>query len=57
VIDEKSLAFSLTEAVELFAKNGLNKDVAVKAQAQTFGRPADMIAFIESAADPARTTL
>ncbi|MEQ1765366.1 MAG: AAA family ATPase [Pyrinomonadaceae bacterium] len=54
VIDEESLAFSPTEAVELFAKNGLNRDVAVKAQAQTFGRPADMIAFIESAAVTAR---
>lgn len=55
VIDERSLAFSPTEAVELFAKNGLNRDAVVKAQAQTFGRPADMISLIESAADAART--
>lgn len=50
VIDENALAFSAAEAVELFAKNGLNRDVAVRAQTQTFGRPADLIAFIESAA-------
>ena len=49
VIEEKSLAFSPTEAVELAVKNGLNKDVAMEAQAQTFGRAADMIAFILSA--------
>ena len=49
VIDENSLAFSPTEAVELFARNGLNRHVAVEAQAQTFGRPGDMIAFISSA--------
>jgi len=55
VIDERSLAFSPTEAVELFAKNGLSKDAAVKAQAQTFGRPADMIEFIASAVDTVRT--
>ena len=56
VIDERSLAFSPTEAVELFAKNGLDKDAAVRAQAETFGRPADMIALIESAVDAASTT-
>lgn len=56
VIDERSLAFSPNEAVELFAKNGLTKDAAVKAHAQTFGRPAEMIALMESAVHAAGQT-
>jgi hypothetical protein len=51
VIEEKSLSFSPSEAVELCVKNGISKDVALHAQAQTFGRPADLIAFILSAGD------
>lgn len=48
VIDEKLLAFSQSEAEELFSRHGLGKDDAIKAHAQTFGRPADMIAVLES---------
>jgi LuxR family maltose regulon positive regulatory protein len=52
VIDEGELAFTLDEAVELFASYGLGRDHARNARGQTNGKAAAMAEF---AATPGRT--
>jgi len=49
VIDEKLLAFSISETRELFVLKGLDRDRAQSVHAATFGRPSEIMAFLESA--------
>jgi len=51
VIDEKLLAFSLPETQELFDLKGLDHAAAQKVHASAFGRPSDIMAFLESASE------
>lgn len=55
VIDEKLLAFSAAEAEELFARHGLDRNAAIKAHSETFGRAADIIGLLETSARPSAT--
>lgn len=48
VIDEKLLAFSLADTVRLFAGRGLEQEVAKSVHSRTFGRPGEIMSFIES---------
>lgn len=48
VIDEKLLAFSLAETSELFARRGLSKALASRAHSETFGRPAEVMTYLET---------
>lgn len=49
VIDEKLLTFSLSETKDLFARYGLSREQAATAHRETFGRAADIVAYIRSA--------
>lgn len=51
VIDEKLLAFSVSETQELFERRGLDQVAARNAHAATFGRPGEIMAYLESASD------
>ncbi|CAN5386589.1 hypothetical protein BH10ACI1_BH10ACI1_14400 [soil metagenome] len=48
VIDEKLLALTIEETIDLFAKNGISEDLAVSAHTESFGRISRLINFIES---------
>jgi LuxR family transcriptional regulator, maltose regulon positive regulatory protein len=48
VVDEKLLAFSVSEAEELFAQNGLGRETARHAHCSAFGRAGKLIRIIES---------
>ena len=48
VIDENFLAFSLAETQNLFARDGLAKEAAKAVHTETFGRPADIVAYLEA---------
>lgn len=48
VIDEKLLAFSLAETQQLFSRRGFKDEMARNVHAATFGRPAEIMAFLES---------
>lgn len=50
-IDEKLLAFSISETRELFGLKGLDHERARRVHAATFGRPSEIMAFLESASE------
>lgn len=47
VIDEKLLAFTLPETVELMTKAGLKRTLAEQAHAATFGRVSKLVEFVD----------
>ena len=48
VIDEKVLAFNLTETIEFVKRSGLSRSDAEKAHSATFGRVSNLIQFVSA---------